>query len=359
MIINNHDEEIQNIKSENEEIQNIKSDNNNDIIETFGLSGDTGSVIRSKTEDSYGISKIEDIDAGSDGNLSTFQFACLKKKRNALKKKKNDYREWASNSMEENKTKTAGSFSPEEGETDSNFGTLNLIYFIIPLFNLVIEILLDLYSIFFWFVKLVFDETAKMIIPNIADLLGSATGLRAGKKYCFTFKIFRHLSLILCPPAGVFMAYGLKGWFQILICCIGSLLYYFPGLAYALIVINRSDVADRMKMKNEPSACNDGGFGESYFMSDEDNQPKCSVNVGEKCSLVPKPVHGDPMKLDCCANPVLGEDGQWTRNGKPATDREGRPITSFEQGELMCRNDTKVIKSKFGLCVWKQNKKPN
>ena len=44
------------------------------------------------------------------------------------------------------------------------------------------------------------------------------------------------------------MAYGLQGWFQIIICCLGSLLYYFPGLAYALIVINRSDVADRMKI---------------------------------------------------------------------------------------------------------------
>ena len=42
---------------------------------------------------------------------------------------------------------------------------------------------------------------------------------------------------ILLPPAGVFIEYGLTGWFQILICSILTLLFYFPGLIYALVLL--------------------------------------------------------------------------------------------------------------------------
>ncbi len=45
------------------------------------------------------------------------------------------------------------------------------------------------------------------------------------------------LGTILCPPLGVFMNLGLTGWFNILICGILTLLYYIPGLFYALLVI--------------------------------------------------------------------------------------------------------------------------
>ena len=45
------------------------------------------------------------------------------------------------------------------------------------------------------------------------------------------------LGTILCPPIGVFMDMGLSGWFYILICIILTLLFYFPGLIYALLII--------------------------------------------------------------------------------------------------------------------------
>ena len=44
------------------------------------------------------------------------------------------------------------------------------------------------------------------------------------------------ISTIICPPLGIFMSYGLSGWFKILICCALTLLYYVPGLIYALLV---------------------------------------------------------------------------------------------------------------------------
>jgi len=45
------------------------------------------------------------------------------------------------------------------------------------------------------------------------------------------------LGTIICPPMGVFMDMGLTGWLNILICVILTLLFYIPGLTYALLVI--------------------------------------------------------------------------------------------------------------------------
>ena len=45
------------------------------------------------------------------------------------------------------------------------------------------------------------------------------------------------IGTILCPPIGVFMEYGLFGWFNILICALLTLCFYFPGLIYALILL--------------------------------------------------------------------------------------------------------------------------
>lgn len=42
---------------------------------------------------------------------------------------------------------------------------------------------------------------------------------------------------VLCPPAGVFMEFGLLGWLKILVCFLLTLIFYFPGLIYALILM--------------------------------------------------------------------------------------------------------------------------
>ena len=44
------------------------------------------------------------------------------------------------------------------------------------------------------------------------------------------------IATIICPPLGVFMAFGLSGWLKIIVCCILSLMYYVPGLVYALLI---------------------------------------------------------------------------------------------------------------------------
>ena len=45
------------------------------------------------------------------------------------------------------------------------------------------------------------------------------------------------IAIIICPPLGVFMSYGLSGIFKILLCAGLSLLYYFPGLIYSLAIL--------------------------------------------------------------------------------------------------------------------------
>ena len=44
------------------------------------------------------------------------------------------------------------------------------------------------------------------------------------------------VAMIICPPLGVFMSFGLAGWLKILICCGLTIYYYFPGLFYALLI---------------------------------------------------------------------------------------------------------------------------
>ena len=45
------------------------------------------------------------------------------------------------------------------------------------------------------------------------------------------------LGTILCPPIGVFMDLGITGWLNIIICALLTLLFYIPGLTYALLII--------------------------------------------------------------------------------------------------------------------------
>ena len=47
--------------------------------------------------------------------------------------------------------------------------------------------------------------------------------------------IFYYIILILCPPFYVFLKKGLSGWIYILITTALTMLFYFPGLIYAVI----------------------------------------------------------------------------------------------------------------------------
>ena len=55
---------------------------------------------------------------------------------------------------------------------------------------------------------------------------------------------------IICPPLGVFMAFGFNGFLKIITCCILSLLYYVPGLVYALLITTHLGMGRRITAKD-------------------------------------------------------------------------------------------------------------
>ena len=114
------------------------------------------------------------------------------------------------------------------------------------------EIVLAPFKVFFAllkkFVNSLGDMTVKAIwgVDNV-DNVGnpdSDEGDNAcmGDKKCYktpdgTVPFSVVIATILCPPVGVFMEYGILGWFNILICSLLTLMFYFPGLIYALILL--------------------------------------------------------------------------------------------------------------------------
>ena len=64
-----------------------------------------------------------------------------------------------------------------------------------------------------------------------------ATGTKCYKSADGTIPFSVIIATVLCPPVGVFMEYGITGWFNIVICALLTLIFYFPGLIYALILL--------------------------------------------------------------------------------------------------------------------------
>ena len=164
---------------------------------------------------------------------------------------------------------------------------------------------------------------------------------------------FRMLITFLCPPAGVFMAYGLTGFVQIIICMVLSLLFYVPGLIYAILVILRSDVAEYMEQV-ELDVCADDGSTSLFFSGDDDNKPKCAAKVGDTCTVKGEPRGGDAMNLNCCMQPKF-RDGKWYwgDSNDVATGPDGTEISSFAEGELKCKDDFHTKLSEKNICVYK------
>ena len=210
-----------------------------------------------------------------EASSTTSQYKCAK--RNLDQKGPVSY------SVKKVRKKNTGFLIGPSDDDESSYSIFNPVWLLFPIINLIIDLLLDFMSIFTWLIKLLFMETYKMIVPSIAESLISGSGIRSGKKYCINLSFLRYFIVILCPPAGVFMAYGFAGWLQILICCLASLFYYFPGLVYALIVINRSEVADYMK-QSQSDDCNDSGLLGGLFVGDSGNVPGVQV-TGEEFQM--------------------------------------------------------------------------
>ena len=114
------------------------------------------------------------------------------------------------------------------------------------------EIVLAPFKVFFAllkkFVNSLGDMTVKAIwgVDNVDNgdnsVSDDSENSCMGDKKCYktpdgTVPFSVVIATILCPPVGVFMEYGILGWFNILICALLTLMFYFPGLIYALILL--------------------------------------------------------------------------------------------------------------------------
>jgi uncharacterized membrane protein YqaE (UPF0057 family) len=73
--------------------------------------------------------------------------------------------------------------------------------------------------------------------PSDKVLTSCSAGQKCYKTAEGTIPFSVIIATILCPPVGVFMEYGLTGWFNVLITALLTLVFYFPGLIYALILL--------------------------------------------------------------------------------------------------------------------------
>jgi uncharacterized membrane protein YqaE (UPF0057 family) len=86
-----------------------------------------------------------------------------------------------------------------------------------------------------------------------SDFKGVLAGKFKSKKgMCFEYTYFRYFITIMIPPMGVFLARGVSAWYNIAICAFLCMIYYFPGLIYAFIVIHNAPYANRyQEMKRD------------------------------------------------------------------------------------------------------------
>ena len=67
----------------------------------------------------------------------------------------------------------------------------------------------------------------------------------------FSFRFLRTFITILTPPVGVFMAKGVKGWFNILICMMLCYIHWVIGILYAFVITFKNRYADRYEKIQE------------------------------------------------------------------------------------------------------------
>lgn len=251
-------------------------------------------------------------------------------------------------------------FKPDKEQAISEFSQYNPFFLIFPILNFIINFVSELSGIFTWLIKESFNATLDILIPKN---MSGKIGLFPGTKYCINKVYWRYFLTMLCPPAGVFMSYGLRGWVQIIICCVLSLLYYIPGLIYAIIVMNRSDVAEAIENAAFGSC---DGSSQSFFISSADNQTSCNRDIGDKCFPGKgKPEPGDPTSLSCCIQPKYNpQKERWEKGdtGIQAVDPDGNAINSYEEGETICKVlDLKTVENpeNSGTCVFKKTGRPS
>lgn len=87
-----------------------------------------------------------------------------------------------------------------------------------------------------------FDFAFNMFFSDFKGFL--VKGVQEKKGICFDLLIFRTALTLMLPPVGVFLARGLSGWYNIILCSFFCFFKYIPGVLYAFIVIHNAKYAN-------------------------------------------------------------------------------------------------------------------
>jgi uncharacterized membrane protein YqaE (UPF0057 family) len=89
-----------------------------------------------------------------------------------------------------------------------------------------------------------------------SDFKGLLAGkLKPNKGICFEYTFFRYFMTLMLPPMGIFLSRGISGWYNIIICGLLCFIKYFPGLVYALIIMQSAPYSKRyQEMKRDKLA---------------------------------------------------------------------------------------------------------
>ena len=115
---------------------------------------------------------------------------------------------------------------------------------------IVLESIIGVIKTFFVLLKdiflSVFDVVGSIFLGKVEGdmLFGLINKKHAETGTCMTLWLPRTIITILLPPFGVYMSRGLRGYKYIIICCLLTCVFYFPGLIYAFIVMGNSKIAE-------------------------------------------------------------------------------------------------------------------
>jgi len=123
--------------------------------------------------------------------------------------------------------------------------------FIIMFLDILLDVLLKIFDLLWIVFKAIFTTTWDLMTRGWRGIFGilPERWKRKGLLKCYMdtpnqHKMAKRLMAILFPPFSVFIAKGLKGWQYIMMCSFLTMLFYFPGMIYAFIVIEGTSPKD-------------------------------------------------------------------------------------------------------------------
>ncbi len=132
-----------------------------------------------------------------------------------------------------------------------------MVYFIEKI--LIDKILKGIYNIFIDILEKSFTFVQNTFFSDFKGFL--AGKLKQKRGTCFEYTFFRYFMTLMLPPMGIFLARGISGWYNILLCGLLCFVKYFPGLIYALIVIQNAPYSKRyQEMKRKKLENTKGQF---------------------------------------------------------------------------------------------------